>query len=96
MARTKMFVPGPRKEKNVSTAALSRNPSKAVQGRRGLIGFGSFVWRLVRSGISSNRDARVLQTLPDHVLADIGLEKMEIVTGAGGDRHVWVIPHRYH
>jgi uncharacterized protein YjiS (DUF1127 family) len=57
--------------------------------------FGRFVWRLIKESVAAKRDVRVLQTLPDHVLADMGLEKMEIVTGAGGDRHVWVIPHRY-
>jgi len=42
------------------------------------------------------KDRRVLQTLPDYVLADMGLEKIEFRSAADGRRDVWVIPHRYY
>jgi uncharacterized protein YjiS (DUF1127 family) len=38
----------------------------------------------------TDRDRRLLQTLPDHVLADMGLERIDLPYGPEGDRHVWV------
>jgi hypothetical protein len=50
----------------------------------------------VRRWNQIGKDRRVLQTLPDYVLADMGLEKIEFRSAADGRRDVWVIPHRYH
>jgi hypothetical protein len=85
-----------RKEKAVSTVALSRTPSRTTQGIRAFGSLGYSIWTLIIRSIQANRDERVLQMLPDNVLADMGLEKMEIMAGSDGQRHVWVIPHRYH
>jgi hypothetical protein len=57
---------------------------------------GSSIRSLIDRRLRTGRDARMLQTLPDHVLADMGLQKMEFLSGADGGRHVWVIPHRYY
>lgn len=77
----------------MSTAALSRNPLRSIPGA--VVALGSLIWRVINRRIRTGRDRRVLQTLPDHVLADMGLQKIEIMTGTDGGRRVWVIPHRY-
>jgi uncharacterized protein YjiS (DUF1127 family) len=41
------------------------------------------------------RDRRALQALPDSLLADLGLERIEL-RSADGRQEVWVIPHRYY
>jgi uncharacterized protein YjiS (DUF1127 family) len=41
------------------------------------------------------RDRRLLQRLPDNVLVDMGLERIEFCA-SNGRRDVWVIPHRYY
>ena len=80
----------------MSTAALLRNPSKTSRGLNAVAALGNSIWGLINQRIRTGKDARVLQTLPEHVLADLGLEKMEILSGTHGSRHVWVIPHRYY
>ncbi len=79
----------------MSTAALSRNPSRIIAAFSAVMALGrpirSFISRRVRMG----RDARTLQMLPDHVLSDMGLEKMDILTGTNGAREIRVVPHRY-
>ena len=80
----------------MSTVALSRSPSIVGRGFGAVDSFGSSIWSLINRRIRTGRDARVLQTLPDHVLADMGLQKMEILSGSDGGRHVWVIPTRYY
>lgn len=80
----------------MSTAALLRNPSRTLRGLGAVSALGSSILRFINSQIRTSKDARVLQTLPDHVLADMGLEKMEILSGSNGSRHVWVIPHRHY
>lgn len=79
----------------MSTSALLRNPSRAAVGIGGIAALGSLIWHGISRRIQVGRDARVLQTLPEHVLADMGLERMEIMAGTSDQRHVWVIPHRY-
>jgi hypothetical protein len=79
----------------VSTFALSRNPSKA-SARNAVVAFGSLIWGGIRRHMRIGKDRRVLQTLPDYVLADMGLEKIEFRSAADGRRDVWVIPHRYY
>jgi hypothetical protein len=85
-----------RKEKTVSTAALSRNPSRLGSSLKGIGSIGNSLWSLITGFVRTGKDRRVLQMLPDRVLADMGLQKMEIRTGTDGGRHVWVIPHRYY
>ena len=80
----------------MSIVALSRNPSKTSRGINAVVAIGGSIWGRINQRIRTDRDARVLQTLPDHVLADMGLQKMEILSGTDGSRHVWVIPHRYY
>jgi hypothetical protein len=85
----------PRKEKTVSTVALSR-PSRFIPGLKAVGTLGNSIWTLIISRVRTWKDARVLQMLPDHVLADMGLEKIEVTAGTAGGRQVWVIPHRYY
>ena len=80
----------------MSTVALSRNPSRVGRGFGAVAALGSSLWNAIERRIRMGRDARELQTLPDHVLADMGLQKMEVLSGSDGSRHVWVIPHRYY
>jgi hypothetical protein len=86
----------PRRRRPVSTVALSRYPSRVGRGIGAVATIGSSIWSLIYRRIRTGNDMRVLQTLPDHVLADIGLQKMEFLSGSDGSRHVWVIPHRYY
>jgi hypothetical protein len=80
----------------VSTLALSRSPSRTIPGIKGLVAVGNSIRRLINKRMRTGKDSRVLQTLPDHVLADMGLERIEITTGTYGGRQTWVIPHRYY
>ena len=50
---------------------------------------------LIRRCRKVGKDARALQALPDHVLADMGFEKMNILTGTNGSREILIIPHRF-
>jgi uncharacterized protein YjiS (DUF1127 family) len=84
-----------RKEKVVSTVALSRSPSRTFPGLKAVGYLGNSIWSALTTRIRTGRDRRVLQTLPDHVLADMGLEKIDVMGGTDGRRHVWVIPHRH-
>ena len=79
----------------MSTLALSRSPSKTIPGVKALMAVGNSIRRLISKRLRTGKDSRVLQTLPDHVLADMGLERIEIATGTYGSRQTWVIPHRY-
>jgi hypothetical protein len=49
----------------------------------------------LRRRLRIGRDRRLLQRLPDYVLADMGLERIEFRL-ADGRRDIWVIPHRYY
>ncbi len=79
----------------MSSVALSRNLSRTIAGIGAAVAFGTSFWRLIARLRKTGKDARALQMLPDHVLADIGLEKMEIMSGTYGARETWVTPHRY-
>ena len=52
--------------------------------------------RFIAKRVRMNKDARTLQMLPGDVLADMGLEKMNVLTGTNGNRDIWVIAHRYY
>jgi uncharacterized protein YjiS (DUF1127 family) len=80
----------------VSTPALLRNPSRTIPGVKALVAVGTSIRRLAARRLRTGKDSRVLQTLPDHVLADIGLERIEITSGIHGSQQTWVIPHRYY
>jgi uncharacterized protein YjiS (DUF1127 family) len=84
------------KEKTVSTVALSRNPSRTIAGLKAVGSLGNWIRAALTMHVRTGRDRRVLQMLPDNLLADMGLEKIEVTSGTGGERHVWVIPHRYY
>jgi hypothetical protein len=79
----------------VSTLALSRSPSKTILGLQAVMAVGSSFRRLISKRLRTGRDSRVLQNLPDNVLADIGLERIEISAGTHEGRQSWIIPHRY-
>jgi uncharacterized protein YjiS (DUF1127 family) len=57
---------------------------------------GACIWRDIRRQVQTGRDRRYLQTLPESVLADMGLERVEILSASERRREVWVIPHRYY
>lgn len=80
----------------MSTLALSRSPSRTIPGLKALVAVGNSIRRLISKRLRTGKDSRVLQTLPDRVLADMGLERIEIATGTYGDQQTWVIPHRYY
>jgi hypothetical protein len=83
------------KEKTVSTVALTRNPSRTVPGLRAVGSLGNSIWTSMTRYFRAGKDGRVLQMLPEQVLTDMGLERIEIMAGTDGRRHVWVVPHRY-
>ena len=80
----------------MSTFALSRNPSRTVAALAAVMVLGRPFLDLLRRCRKTGKDARTLQMLPDHVLSDIGLERIEVVSGTNRGREVWVIPHRYY
>jgi hypothetical protein len=55
---------------------------------------GNSIRRLAAKHLRTGKDSRVLQNLPDRVLADMGLERVEISSGSHGGRQTWVIPRR--
>ncbi len=77
------------------STALSRSPSRFIAALSAVVALGRPIRNLISRRVRSGKDARTLQTLPDHVLSDMGLEKMDILTGTNGAREIWVIPHRY-
>ena len=78
----------------MSMSALSRNPSRAIPGRNAVLALASLIWRRIRRRMQAGKDRRMLQTLPNSLLSDIGLERIEF-RSSDGRRDVWVIPHRY-
>lgn len=55
---------------------------------------GNSILRLINKRVRAGKDSRVLQMLPDRVLADMGLQRVEITAGTSGSRQSWVIPQR--
>jgi uncharacterized protein YjiS (DUF1127 family) len=88
------FVSDEDKEKVVSTAALSRNPSKLAAVGHAVARFGAPILRRFHGRTKAGKDRRVLQTAPAHLLADIGLERVEIRT-TSGDHEMWVAHRRF-
>jgi hypothetical protein len=85
-----------RKEKTVSIVALSPNPSRTIPGLKAVGSLGNAIWSALTMRIRAGKDRRALQRLPDYLLADMGLEKIEVTSGTHGRREVWVIPPRYY
>ena len=77
------------------SAALSRCPPRITPGDTPVGGLGTMIWRRVRRLLKAGRDRRTLQMLPESVLADLGLERLEIRSSTGS-RDVWIVPHRHH
>lgn len=80
----------------MSTPALLRAPAETVTRTSRVRALGRLISRALSRRMRVGRDRRVLQSLPDYVLADMGLEKIEFRSSASGGRDVWVIPHRYY
>ena len=79
----------------MSTFTLARVPSRPFLGSRAVTAVASLILGALRRRMRLGRDRRLLQRLPDYVLADMGLEKIEF-RAANGSRDVWFIPHRYY
>ncbi len=79
----------------MSSVALSRNP-RIIAVFSAVMALGRPIRGFIAKRARMGRDARTLQMLPDDVLADIGLEKMDVLTGTNGNRDIWVILHRYY
>ena len=79
----------------MSSAALSRNPSRTTTALHAVVALGRPLLNLIRRCRKVGKDARALQALPDHVLADMGFEKMNVLTGTNGSREILIIPHRF-
>jgi uncharacterized protein YjiS (DUF1127 family) len=77
-------------------SALLRHASKVAAAFSAVAALGRLLPALIRKRRKAGADARTLSRLPDHVLADMGLEKMEIMSGPLGGRETWIVPHRYH
>jgi uncharacterized protein YjiS (DUF1127 family) len=75
--------------------ALSRHPSRLAAVVGAVVARGRPLLAFLRQRRKAGRDARALQKLPSHVLADMGLEKMEIRSGPLGGHETWIIPHRF-
>ena len=52
------------------------------------------IYEFIAQRVRMSRDARTLQMLPDSVLADMGLEKLHVLTGTNGNFEIRVIRHR--
>ena len=79
----------------MSTPALSRHPSRPMTGLSAVLALVNPIAARLRRQLQVGKDRRVLQALPDYVLADMGLEKIEFRSTADGRRDVCVIPHRH-
>ena len=79
----------------MSSAAPSRSLSRTAAGAGPVVAGGILIWRRIRRLLKIGKDRRTLQTLPESVLADLGLERLE-VRSSTGSRDVWIIPHRYY
>ena len=58
--------------------ALTRHPSFVPAEQNGLVSAGMFIARRIRSGIKARSDRRFLQSMPDRILADIGISRSGI------------------
>lgn len=77
----------------MSSVALSRNPSRSAALWNGVAGLGTLISRWFRRSAKINKDRRTLQTVPSYLLADMGLERVEIRTSTGS-QDLWIAPRR--
>ena len=78
----------------MSAFTLAKVPSRTSAGAA-MTALASLILSALRRRMRLGRDRRLLQRLPDYVLADMGLERIEF-RAANGSRDVWFIPHRYY
>jgi hypothetical protein len=78
----------------VNTAALSRNPSRTAAVFKAAAGLRTLISRTIVWRVKTGKDRRMLQSVPAYLLADMGLERMEIRTTAGSEE-VWFAHRRY-
>jgi len=64
----------------VSTIALSRRQPDAAQGWAPAINAASWAARQIARRLKIRSDRRLLQSMPDYLLADIGISRAEIET----------------
>jgi len=64
----------------VSTIALSRRQPDAAQGWIPVINAASWAARQIARRLKIRSDRRLLQSMPDYLLADIGITRGEIET----------------
>jgi uncharacterized protein YjiS (DUF1127 family) len=62
----------------VTTLAFSRGWSRTAADTNPILFVAIVVWRRVRRQMRIRNDRRVLQSMPDHMLADIGIGRGEI------------------
>jgi hypothetical protein len=77
----------------VNTVALSRNPARTAAAWNQVAGLLALISRCIRSWMKIGKDRRVLQTVPAYVLADMGLERVELRTSVGS-QDIWLRPRR--
>src|SRR5687767_1394397 len=82
-------------EEDMSTFTLAKVPSRTSLVGGAVTALASLILSALRRRMRLGRDRRLLQRLPDYVLADMGLERIEF-RAANGSRDVWFIPHRYY
>jgi uncharacterized protein YjiS (DUF1127 family) len=80
-------------ENVVNTVALSRNPSRTAAAWNAVAEFGILISRCIRGWMKIGKDRRALQAVPAYLLADMGLERLEIRT-TSGNHAVWIAPRR--
>lgn len=78
----------------MSTAALPRNPSITAAAGNAVAGLAALISRCIRGWTKIGKDRRTLQTVPAYLLADMGLERIEVRTTTS-DHEVWIAPRRF-
>lgn len=78
----------------MSIAVRSHAQSRALTAWNAVIALGRLIRSRLRRRAKAGQDTRALQRLPNHVLADIGLERIEVMSVSEGKREIWIVPHR--
>ena len=65
----------------MSIVALSPYSSRTIPGLKAVVKLGKLNLERPDDWIRAGKDRRVLQMLPDNLLADMGLEKIEVRSG---------------
>jgi hypothetical protein len=77
----------------VNTAALLRNPPRLAATLDAVARLAALFSRPARGRWRIGKDRRTLQAVPAYLLADMGLERLEIHT-TSGNHDVWIAPRR--